>query len=134
MRCMINVFTDVYEYLKARNLQPQLRVLDNECCKAVRNYICINNSNIHLGELHNHQVYAKETVVKATKYHISAGLATIDNNCPLQMWDLFIPQTAGHPKFVVYIPAQPEEMCLPRVRRIFQFQSHPQFDPRNQST
>jgi len=28
--CMVEVFKDIYEYLKARNLSPKLHVLDNE--------------------------------------------------------------------------------------------------------
>ena len=33
-----------------------------------------------------------ETAVKAIKYHIIAGLATVGINCPLQLGDAFLPQ------------------------------------------
>ena len=35
---------------------------------------------------------AAETAVKAAKYHLIAGLATTDKECPIQLWDKFLPQ------------------------------------------
>ncbi len=43
-------------------------------------------------EPHNHHVNAAETAVKATKYHIIAGLQTVDPEYPLQLWAKFVPQ------------------------------------------
>ena len=82
----------IYHYLKTRNLKPKQHILDNEYSKAVRTFIRGSDTNIQLVELHNHPVNAAETAVKATKYHIITGLTTFNDNYPLQMWDLFIPQ------------------------------------------
>ena len=43
-------------------------------------------------EPHNHRVNAAETAVKAAKYHLLAALATVDPQCPTQLWDKFLPQ------------------------------------------
>ena len=36
---MIDTFKNIYEYLKVRNLAPNLHILDNECSKAVQKYV-----------------------------------------------------------------------------------------------
>ena len=89
---MITAFTDVYDYLEARKCKPKLHVLDNECSKAVRNYVTSKNTKIQLVEPHNHRVNAAEPAVKTVKAHFKSALATLDKNCPLQLWDKFLPQ------------------------------------------
>ena len=89
---MVKVFTEVYETLEQRNWKPKIHILDNECSKAVKKFILAKNVDIQLVEPQNHRVNAAETAVKATKYHLIAGLATIDKECPIQLWDKFLPQ------------------------------------------
>ena len=36
---MVTTFKEVYDELKTKGHQPKLHVLDNECSKAVKNYI-----------------------------------------------------------------------------------------------
>ena len=82
---MIDAFKEVYEYLQSKHLHPKLHVLDNECSKAVKQFISSQDMDIQLVEPHNHRVNATETAVKAIKYHIIARLATVDINCRLQL-------------------------------------------------
>ena len=89
---MVKAFTDIYAYLKPKNLQPKLHVLDNECSKAVQTFIKSNGTDIQIVKPHNHSVNAAEPAVKAIKYHVIAGLTTVDINCLLQLWDLFLSQ------------------------------------------
>ncbi len=42
--------------------------------------------------LHNHCVNAAKQAIGTFKEHFVAALATIDNLCPLQLWDEFLPQ------------------------------------------
>ena len=76
--CMIDTFKDIYQFLKTCKHEPKLYVLDNECSKAVKNFIRNNDTDIQLVEPHNHTVNAAETVIKSTKYHMIAGLQTVD--------------------------------------------------------
>ena len=69
---MVKAFTDIYAYLKTKNLQPKLHVLDNECSKAVQTFIKSNGTNIQIVEPHNHSVNAAEPAVKAIKYTTSS--------------------------------------------------------------
>ena len=50
---MVKAFTDIYAYLKTKNLQPKLHVLDNECSKAVQTFIKSNGTNIQIVGPHN---------------------------------------------------------------------------------
>ena len=36
---MIDIFKNIYEYLKVRNIVPKLHILDNECSKVVQKYV-----------------------------------------------------------------------------------------------
>ncbi len=48
--------------------------------------------NIHLAPPHNHQVNAAKRAIATFKEHFIAGLATVNRNCPLQLWDEFLHQ------------------------------------------
>ena len=69
-----------------------MHVLDNKCSKAVQSFVEKEDTNIQLVEPRNHRVNAAETAIKAAKYHIIAGLQTVDPDCPLQLWIKFTRQ------------------------------------------
>jgi hypothetical protein len=51
-----------------------------------------NKMNIHLVPPHNHRINAAKCAIATFKEHIIAGLATVNRNCPLQLWDKFLHQ------------------------------------------
>jgi len=89
---MVATFKDIIEHLKSCGHQPQLNVMDNECSKAVKTYINSENINIQLVEPHDHRVNAAERAIQTFKHHFIAGLATVDIDFPIQLWDEFLPQ------------------------------------------
>ena len=89
---MVEAFKSVYDELKTYRHKPALHILDNECSRAVKSYIQSTKTEIQLVEPHNHRVNAAEVAIKAVKYHFLAHLATIDPNCPIQIWCKFIRQ------------------------------------------
>jgi hypothetical protein len=89
---MITAFTEVFAGLCARDYQPALNVMDNECSKAVEKHIRSNKMDIQLILLHNHRVIAAERAITTFKEHFMAAFATVDMLCPLQLWDKFCPQ------------------------------------------
>ncbi len=89
---MKKVFEDIITYLDARGCKPTLNVMDNECSKTVESYITSQNIDIQLVPPANHRVNAAERAIGTFKEHFIAGLATVDCNCPLQLWDEFLPQ------------------------------------------
>ncbi len=48
--------------------------------------------NIQLVPLHNHHVNTAECAIATFKERFVAALATVDMLCPLQLWDIFLPQ------------------------------------------
>ena len=84
---IVSTFKEVYEELETKGHQPKLHVLDNECSEAVKNYIISEQTNMQLIEPHNHCVNTAERAVKSLKYHALAAFATLDPNCPIQLWD-----------------------------------------------
>jgi hypothetical protein len=58
----------------------------------VEAYIKSNKMDIHLVPPHNNQVNAAERAIATFKEHFIAGLATVNKNCPLQLWDEFLHQ------------------------------------------
>jgi hypothetical protein len=88
----IAAFTEVFKILQARQYQPVLNVMDNECSKAVETHIKKNRMKIQLVPPHNHRVNAAERAIGTFKEHFVAALATVDMLCPLQLWDEFLPQ------------------------------------------
>jgi hypothetical protein len=90
---MVTAFQEIIEYLDSRNAKPTLNVMDNECSKTVKAYITKNDIGIQFVEAHNHRVNAAERAIATVKDHFIAGLATVDINCPIQLWDEFLEQT-----------------------------------------
>jgi hypothetical protein len=88
---MIAAFKDILATLNTRGYTPRLNVMDNECSKAVEAHRR-NNMDIHLFPPHNHQVNAAECAITTFKEHFISALATVDKDCPLQLWDNFLPQ------------------------------------------
>jgi hypothetical protein len=89
---MITAFTKILATLAAHGYKPTLNVTDNECSKTVEAYIKSNKMDIHLVPPHNHGVNATERAITTFKEHFITGLATVDKNCPLQLWDEFLHQ------------------------------------------
>jgi hypothetical protein len=88
----IAAFTKVFAILHAQDYQPALNVMDNECSKAVEKHIHANKMTIQLVPPHNHRVNTAKQAIGTFKEHFVAALATVDNLCPLQLWDEFLPQ------------------------------------------
>jgi hypothetical protein len=88
---MIAAFSDIFSTLAAHSYAPTLNVIDNECSKAVKAHIKANKMNVHLVPPHNHHVNAAKRAIATFKENFIADLATVDKNCPLQLWDEFLP-------------------------------------------
>ena len=89
---MIAAFKDILATLNTRGYAPTISVMDNECSKAVKAHIRSHNMDIHLVPPHNHRVNAAERAIATFKEHFISALATVDKDCPLQLWDDFLPQ------------------------------------------
>ena len=60
--------------------------MDNECSKDIQKIVEANNTKIQFVEPHQHRVNAAERAIQTFKNHFIAGLCTVDNAFPLQLW------------------------------------------------
>ena len=90
--CMIEAYTDIYKYLSDKGFKPKLNVTDNECSRAVQDFIHGQQCDWQLVEPNNHQVNATERAIQTFKNHFIAGLATVDREFPLQLWCYLLQQ------------------------------------------
>ncbi len=90
---MITAFKEVVKVLQTRGYHPALNVMDNVCSTVVERYIWLEKINIQLVPPHtNHRANTAEQAIATFKEHFIATLATVDQLCPLQLWDEFMPQ------------------------------------------
>jgi hypothetical protein len=89
---MITAFTKILATLASCSYKPTLNVTDNKRSKTVETYIKSNKMDIHLVPPHNRRVNAAERAITTFKEHFIVGLATVNRNCPLQLWNEFLHQ------------------------------------------
>ena len=71
---------------------PTLYFLDNECSRAVKNFLQKKDTTVQMVDAHNDSVLADKPTLKSAKYHTIGHLATIDSDRQIQLWCKFIPQ------------------------------------------
>ena len=89
---MITAFKSVYAQLEGAGHKPRLHILDNECSRAVQNFLTTQGTTRQNVEAHNHRENAAEPAVKTAKYHIILHIVTLNPNCPIQLWSKMLPQ------------------------------------------
>ena len=82
----VEAYKKIYEELEAKGFKPTLNVTDNECSKAVRNYITSQNVDYLLVEPNNHRANAAERAIQTFKNHFISGLCSVSTGFPLQLW------------------------------------------------
>ena len=78
--------------LKSRGLKPKFQRLDNEASQPLRQFLQANDIDFQLAPPHVHRRNAAERAIRTFKNHFIAGLCSTDKDCPLHLWDKFLPQ------------------------------------------
>ena len=87
-----SAYKEVFETLEAKGYKPKMNVMDNQAMKYIKNILTKKESNLQLVEPHNHRVNTTEWAIQTFKDAFIAGLATTDQDFPLQLWDRLAPQ------------------------------------------
>ena len=82
---MVEAFNSIYADLEPIGPNPKLHVLNNECSRAVPNFLKMTNTMRQNVEAHHHNANAAEPAVKSAKYHIISNIATMDKSCPIKL-------------------------------------------------
>jgi hypothetical protein len=122
---MIDAFTEILATLPVRNYHLTLNVMDYECSKAVEVHIHNNKKDIHLSPPHNHWVNAAKRTIAAFKEHFIVGLTTVNKDCPLHLWDEFLPQVELMLNLLHFSCRDPSKSANKEVNGFFNYNKTP---------
>jgi hypothetical protein len=83
---MVEAFTGICTDLEVIGHKPKFHVIDNECSRAIQNFLNIKKNSRQNVEAHHHNATTAKPSVKAAKYHIISHIDTIDASCSIQLW------------------------------------------------
>ncbi len=73
-------------------VKPTTHLLDNEASAAFKAEIK-KNSKYQLVPPDNHRMHLAERAIHTFKNHFKVVIAGVDTTFPMQLWDIFLPQT-----------------------------------------
>ena len=85
-------YQNAFKTLQQSGLSPKLAKLDNECSKALKEFIVEEEATFELAPPYIHRSNAAERAIRTFKNHFIAGLSTCDKDFPLHLWDKLVPQ------------------------------------------
>jgi hypothetical protein len=88
----VRAFGEVFQELTSRGFKPKLQTMDNEASAALKNYFTEQDITYQLVPLHCHRRNAAERAIRTFKEHFVAGLASVDPDFPMHLWDRLLPQ------------------------------------------
>ena len=89
---ILTAFEDIYNMLVRRGRKPHLHILDNECSKALTDFMDQEDIDYQKTPPGMHRVNAAERAIGTFKNHFMAGLCTTDKSFPLHLWHRLLPQ------------------------------------------
>jgi hypothetical protein len=88
----VNAYDLIHQELTEKAFKPKLQTLDNEASAAFINFFTTNDVDYQLVPPHCHRRNAAEMVIHTFNEHFVAGMATVDPDLPLYLWDRLLPQ------------------------------------------
>jgi hypothetical protein len=78
--------------LTSRGFKPKLQTLDNEAFAALKRFFTENDVEYQLFPPHYYRHNTAERAIRTFKEHFVAGLASVDPDFPLHLWDRILTQ------------------------------------------
>ena len=78
--------------MTAKGFKPKLQTMDNEALAALNFYVAEKHTSYQLAPPHCHRANAAERAIRTFKEHFKAGLATVDPDFPINLWDRLLPK------------------------------------------
>jgi hypothetical protein len=76
----------------SRGFKPKPQKMDSEASSALKNYFTEQDMTYQLVPPNCHRRNAAERAIRTFKEHFVAGLASVDPDFPMHLWDRFLPQ------------------------------------------
>ncbi len=89
---MIRAYQKLIDRLHATGIIPKHHILNNECSDEFKETIKCNKMTYQLVPPHNHRRNCTKKAIQTFKDHFVAILCGADNEFPLNLWDLLLPQ------------------------------------------
>jgi hypothetical protein len=86
------VFGEVFHELTSRGFKPKLPTMDHEASEALKNYFTEQDMTYQLVPPHYHRRNASERAIRTFKEHFVSGLASVDPDFPMHLWDRLLHQ------------------------------------------
>jgi hypothetical protein len=88
----VRSFGVVFDEMTSKCLKPEVQKMDNEASAALNKYFTEKEMNYQLVPPHCHITNTAERSIRTFKEHFKAGLATVDPDFPVRLWDRLLPQ------------------------------------------
>jgi hypothetical protein len=89
---MIRGYTTLHQQLMDAGLKPELKIMDNECSRALRQYLTGQNIDLQMVQPHLHRQNVAERAIQTFKNHCVAGICSVDRKFPMHLWCEILPQ------------------------------------------
>ena len=89
---LIRAFNKLHDYLTKHGCKPKFHKLDNECSIALQTALASKKVSFQLAPPYIHRQNAAERAIRTFKEHFLAGLASLDPNFPMHLWDRLLEQ------------------------------------------
>jgi hypothetical protein len=88
----VKAYEHIHQELKSRGFKPKLQTLDNEALVTLKIFFTTNDVECQLLPPYCQRRNAAERAIRTFKEHFVAGLASVDPDFPLHLWDRLLPQ------------------------------------------
>jgi hypothetical protein len=88
----LKAFGEIFQELTSRKFKPKLQKMDNKASAALKSYFTENYMIYKLLPPHCHRRNAAERAIRTFKEYFVAGMASVDPDFPMQLWDCPLPQ------------------------------------------
>ena len=84
---VITAFEEIYNELKDKGYTSTFNVINNQATTPIKVFHKKEGCKWHFVEPNNYRINTAERAMQTLKNHFIAGLASMDEHCPLQLWD-----------------------------------------------
>jgi hypothetical protein len=88
----LKAYEHIHQELASRGFKPKLQTLDNEASAALKSFFTENDVEYQLVPPHFHRRNSAERAIRTFKEHFVSGLASVEPDFPLHLWDRLFPQ------------------------------------------
>jgi hypothetical protein len=82
----------IHEELTSRWFTPKLQSLDNKASGALESILTENDVEYQLVPSHCHRCNTAKRAIRTFKEHFVSGIASVDPDFALHLWDCLLPQ------------------------------------------